>query len=112
MADDYQELSLHLQRLEHELRQLGWWSDIAPDADALHSSAPFCHDSMAFDQWLQWVFIPGIRDILQKKKPLPDNCAIAPMAEIAWAKAPSTAVAGLTQLLFEIDALVSGCPPY
>ena len=110
MENDYQELSRYLQRLENELRQLGWWSDVAPGADALQSNAPFCHDSMTFDQWLQWVFIPRIQEILQQKKPLPDNCAIAPMAEIAWAKEPSAAVAGLTQLLFKIDALVSRRP--
>jgi uncharacterized protein YqcC (DUF446 family) len=108
MANDYQELSRYLQRLEHELRLLGWWSYVAPSEDALHSGTPFCHDSMTFDQWLQWVFIPSIQEILQNKKTLPDKCAIAPMAEIAWATEPPTAIAGLTQLLLEIDALVSG----
>ena len=46
MKYDYQKLSRYLQRLENELQQLGWWSDLPPDSEAFESTAPFCHDRM------------------------------------------------------------------
>ncbi|WP_293672505.1 YqcC family protein [Thiolapillus sp.] len=66
MKYDYQKLSRYLQRLENELQQLGWWSDLPPDSEAFESTAPFCHDRMTLDQWLQWVFIPSFQAIIDQ----------------------------------------------
>ncbi|WP_456379760.1 YqcC family protein [Thiolapillus sp.] len=107
MNSDYQELSRYLQRLEKELRLLGWWSDTAPAADAFASTAPFCHDRMAFDQWLQWVFLPKLQEIIHTNTPLPRDCAIAPMAEVAWRQESPDTVATLIQLLTAIDSCIS-----
>jgi len=110
MNSDYQELSLYLQRLEKELRLLGWWSGAAPPADALESTAPFCHDSMAFEQWLQWIFLPKLQEIICKNAPLPENCAIAPMAEMAWREESADTVATLIKLLAAVDSCIFSQP--
>ncbi|WP_456413247.1 YqcC family protein [Thiolapillus sp.] len=110
MNNDYQELSLHLQRLEKELRLQGWWSDAAPSADALKSTAPFCHDSMTFEQWLQWIFLPKLWEIIHENAPLPENCAIAPMAEIAWRNQSAGTVTTLIELLTKIDSCIGAQP--
>ncbi|WP_456406669.1 YqcC family protein [Thiolapillus sp.] len=107
MNTDYQELSRYLQRLEKELRLLGWWSNTEPDADALQSTAPFCHDRMTLDQWLQWILIPGFQKLIDTGAPLPESCAIAPMAEIAWREEPPESLAALMQLLTDIDTLIN-----
>ncbi|WP_457669296.1 YqcC family protein [Thiolapillus sp.] len=107
MSDDYQELSQYLQRLETELRRLGWWSDLPPDDKAFESTAPFCHDCMTLDQWLQWVFIPNFQALIRSEQPLPEKCAIAPMGEISWSEEPPETVAELIRLMQDIDALVS-----
>lgn len=44
-----------LSELEDELRQLGWWEQQAPSAQALQSQQPFCVDTLEFSQWLQWI---------------------------------------------------------
>lgn len=110
MSTDYQELSQYLQRLEKELRLLGWWSDGRPDTHALQSTAPFCHDCMTLDQWLQWVLIPGFRKIIQRGAPLPGDCAIAPMAGVAWKDEAPESIAVLVRLLTAIDAFVTETP--
>jgi len=107
MNDDYQELSRYLQRLENALQQLGWWSETPPAADAFESTAPFFHDRMTFEQWLQWVFIPGFQTLIDAKAPFPEACGIAPMAEITWRKDTSENVAALIDLMSEIDSWVS-----
>jgi uncharacterized protein YqcC (DUF446 family) len=49
-------------RIEAELRRLGWWSaaPLLPEQYAFHQA--FAMDTMAFSQWLQFVFLPRVRD--------------------------------------------------
>ncbi|RCU48860.1 YqcC family protein [Corallincola holothuriorum] len=63
------------------LRQAGLWSEQAPEAAALSSSAPFCCDTLSFQQWLQFVFLPRMQGIVNQRAPLPTSCDIATMAE-------------------------------
>ncbi len=107
MPDDYQELSFHLQRMEEELHTLGWWSDEPPDTHAMASTAPFCHDRMEFHQWLQWVMLPGFRRLIRQESPLPRECAITPMAEMAWREEDPSRVRKLVRILRDIDSHVT-----
>jgi dTDP-4-dehydrorhamnose 3,5-epimerase len=103
MYPDYQKLSEHLQQLEAKLRRLNLWSADIPDAEAFKSTAPFCYDSMPFEHWLQWVFIPLLQNIVENEAPFPENCAIAPMGEVAWREIPAADIADLIRLLGDID---------
>jgi uncharacterized protein YqcC (DUF446 family) len=87
MPDPYATLASQLDALAAELQRLGLWDDAPPEAEALNSSAPFCHDTLAFHQWLQWVFIPRARQLIAHRAPLPGECNIAPMAEVSYAEA-------------------------
>ena len=42
-----------LNALELGLRDLGLWSDVRPDPEALASTMPFCYDTLELEQWLQ-----------------------------------------------------------
>lgn len=91
-----------LQQLEEDLKDLDLWSPASPAADAFESTTPFFHDRMAFSDWLQWVLIPRFRSLLDARLPFPDNCAIAPMAEVQYAnKGPE--YARLIRTLHELD---------
>ena len=70
--------------MEREMRALGLWETAAPPAAALRSIQPFSIDTLAFTQWLQWVFIPRIATMLKEGKRLPRDCAIAPLAETVF----------------------------
>lgn len=67
--------------LEAELRRGGLWSEEPPSAQALASDQPFCVDTLTFPQWLQFVFLARMHALLAAQQPLPENCAIAPMAQ-------------------------------
>ncbi|HIQ51861.1 MAG TPA: YqcC family protein [Pseudomonas pachastrellae] len=77
-------LAAALQELEGELRQWRLWSLEPPSAAQLASEAPFCADTLAFEQWLQWVFIPQVNQLLATGAPLPGPCALRPMGEQAF----------------------------
>jgi uncharacterized protein YqcC (DUF446 family) len=87
MPDPYATLADLLDQLSTELRRLELWSELSPSPQALASTAPFCYDTLAFEQWLQWVFIPQLRQMIAVQAPLPANCAISPMGELAFADA-------------------------
>lgn len=94
--------------IEAELRQLNLWQYEPPSAQALASVEPFCVDTLNFSQWLQFVFLPRMYQLLQQHQPLPCSCSIAPMAEeyfnqlhLRQAKSLIAALAALDQLLTE-----------
>lgn len=100
------DIAEHLLLIERELRVQGWWSDEAPSAEALASSVPFAVDSMSFDQWLQWIFLPRMKEILEKGLALPSASGILVMAETVYVDRPEES-RQLRKLLDEFDQLIS-----
>lgn len=74
-------MRLALDALEREMQLLDLWAATAPTRQQLASAQPFCVDTMAFEQWLQWVFIPRLRALLEQDLSLPGSCHIKPMGE-------------------------------
>ncbi|MFJ4374132.1 YqcC family protein [Pseudomonas japonica] len=96
----------HLLLIERELHVQGWWSDAAPSAEALASTVPFAVDSMSFEQWLQWIFLPRMKEILERGLPLPNASGILVMAETVYVDRPDES-RQLRKLLAEFDQLIS-----
>lgn len=67
--------------IEAELRQLDLWESHPPSETALASPHPFCFDTLKFHQWLQWIFIPKMLNLLATGEPLPGHSDIFPLAE-------------------------------
>lgn len=100
------DITVTLTVIERELRRLDAWESSAPSADRLASDVPFAHDTLEFTQWVQWIFIPRFRAVLEGNHPLPTACAISPVAEDALEK-----LAGDTAALFDafraLDHMIS-----
>ena len=80
-----------LLELEASLRIHGKWDESKPKASDLKSSIPFCMDTLKFEQWLQWIFLPTMKDTIEQTKPLPLETAIFEYAEECLLEAdPST----------------------
>lgn len=103
-------LAENLLLIERELRLQGWWNDSPPSESALASQAPFCVDTLAFEQWLQWIFLPRMKELLEMAAPLPAVSGMKPMAEIAFREVPVQATR-LIELLETMDAHLSGITP-
>lgn len=102
----YQQTATLMANLQTELTRLNYWQTDPLPASAFASTAPFCCDTMTLQQWLQFVFMPKMLQLIIEQQPLPRKIAIAPFAEIAFANESST-VQPLIQLLKEIDTLLS-----
>jgi len=63
------------------MRRVSLWSDEKPENRLLDSPLPFSYDTLTVEQWLQWIFLPRMRQILKNNLELPVKCAIHPYAE-------------------------------
>lgn len=70
-----------LIEIADSLRALALWDDVPPTDKALSSQMPFCADTLKFEQWLQWIFIPRMQMLLDNGGDLPTMSGILPMAE-------------------------------
>ena len=92
--------------VEAQLRQLGLWDKIPPSTEALASTEPFCVDTLTLPQWLQFVFLPTIYQMLEEEQALPERCGIAPMAE-EFFKGSGLSIDELVHSLEKVDELLS-----
>ena len=100
-------LTLLINKLKQSMIAASLWQDDMPSREALLSQQPFCCDTLRFEQWLQFVFIERIEQLIQLGKPLPANFSIAPMAHQCW-DLSKPAIKTVTLVLMDIDKLMSG----
>ncbi|WNC69838.1 YqcC family protein [Thalassotalea nanhaiensis] len=101
------QLGIHLKDLAAQLKQVGLWQLERPSTQALSSSQPFCLDTLAFEQWLQFVFIEKLQAMIVADLPLPSKISVAPMGEEAF-KSLGKNAADIISTLADIDELLSG----
>lgn len=106
MDKRFPEIADQLLLIERELRVLGWWREVPPSDEELASREPFCVDTLDFDQWLQWIFLPRMKTILEQDLALPSASGILEMAQMVYAtRARETRE--LQALLAQFDRLIT-----
>ena len=96
-----------LQALELELKRLGLWQQEPPSAQALASTLPFCIDTLEFHQWLQFILIARLRQMLVLAMELPRQSALHAMASEVY-KEEMMFMQPLVTLLAELDEVLTG----
>lgn len=93
--------------VEAELRKLRLWDEERPAPEALASTQPFAVDYLTLPQWLQFIFLPRMHELVEGKAQLPGRCGIAPMAE-EYFRGSALPATPLIDALEQIDVLLSG----
>lgn len=75
--------------IERALRLQGLWSSNPPAPEALASTEPFAVDTLRFEEWLQWIFLPRMKHLIEHNHPLPTSSGIRVMAEWVYAQSPN-----------------------
>jgi uncharacterized protein YqcC (DUF446 family) len=79
-VDSYQRAASYAERIEHELRSLKVWQAMPlPDA-AYDSQKAFFADTMTFYQWLQFVLLARVRQIVEKRGAFPKGSSVGAYA--------------------------------
>lgn len=76
----YSLASLKADEIEVELKRLGRWTANPLSDEAFENMGAFGSKTMSFEQWLQFVLIPRIRQIVEEKSEFPDGSNLAPYA--------------------------------
>lgn len=78
--DSYQIIAAHADRIEQELRALGAWQPDPLPAAAFQSRQAFFADTMTLYQWLQFVLLPRVREIIETRGELPPESSVGTYA--------------------------------
>lgn len=92
-------LNLLLQ-VEESLKLHNMWSDISPSEDALNSKEPFAIDLLLPEEWLQWIFIPKMKLMIEKQQ-VASGFSISPYFEEVWRLEGDKQK--IVELLYQID---------
>lgn len=99
-------VSVLLNDLTQALKSHQLWQVSEPAPEKLASTLPFCYDTLAFEQWLQFIFIPKILHMVNQGLPLPRAISLTPMAQEAFKNLGDKGVE-VTEVISTIDQLLS-----
>jgi len=85
--------------LEKRLKQADLWQAAKPDPQALASQEPFCVDTLTYPEWLEFVFIPRMQELIKTAAPLPQQCALTPQAEMQLSNEKQASIGEVTQAI-------------
>ena len=103
--DPYAEAAALADRLAAELKQLGRWSETPLPATAYENMGAFGENTMAFEQWIQFVLLDRLREIVRERGPFPPGSQLATYAVRALDGDPESGP--LRDLLYAVDTLVA-----
>lgn len=96
-----------LAELEAEMRRQRLWASAPPSPEQMASVMPFMYDTLKAHEWLQWIFIPRTRALIDARGTLPGNCNIHPLAEHHLAARSDIDSARVLELVLAIDNLMN-----
>lgn len=101
MAPIHELLAEKADEIEAELRRLGWWNTPKPD---MNFKQAFGMDTMAFAQWLTYVLVPRIREIVATEADPPRSSSVGVQAVRELDGDPEAE--DLKGLLSELDGII------
>ncbi len=95
-----------LDKIESELKAIGYWQSSPLPQEKFDNMGAFGMNTMAFSQWLQFVFLPQARKAVSGEREFPSHSHVAAQAVREFDG--DTNAADLVSLLCEFDAVVEG----
>jgi uncharacterized protein YqcC (DUF446 family) len=90
--------------IQEELKRLNRWSAPLPD-EAFHAMGAFGSNTMAFEQWIQFILIPRLQEIIESKASFPSSSSLGDYGIRVFDGDPNSRQ--LHQLLYQLDSLVN-----
>lgn len=99
-------LTALLLEIETDLRLFDRWSFEPPPSQAFSSEIPFCCDVLEATEWLQFIFLPKMKLIIDTQSELPSRCGIAPYFEESM-QSDERNTDSLLALLAQVDKILT-----
>ena len=85
------------------MKDIGYWAEEPLSPEAYDFQEAFAMDTMAFSQWLQFVFVPRVKQIVEDQEEFPSRSMVAVQAIREFDG--DEEADRLVELLSEFDAL-------
>lgn len=108
MPPEHESVRKKLAAIEAEMRRIGMWQAKPLAEDQYDFREAFARDTMAFAQWLQFIFVPRVKSIVEAQGEFPSGSSVGTQALREF---DGDAEAGkLASLLCEFDGLFDDKP--
>lgn len=77
---DYQTVENKLNEIEAEIKRIGYWRDEPLPPEAYEFTQAFAMDTMPYAHWLEFIFIPRVREIIAEKGSFPSRSMVGAQA--------------------------------
>lgn len=67
----YEEAGVKIREIEDELKRLGRWKKETPPKEKFQNMGPFGMKTMSVEEWIQFVLIPRVKEIIKQKEKFP-----------------------------------------
>jgi uncharacterized protein YqcC (DUF446 family) len=103
MKPGYAIVQKKIDAIEAEMKRIGYWQSEPLDPGQYGFQRAFAMDTMTFSQWLQFIFIPRVKEIVAIAGEFPRRSMVGAQAVREFDGAPEAS--DLVGLLSEFDAL-------
>ena len=100
---DYRVVAAKADEIEREMKRAGLWQDKPLAPEQYNFTRAFGMDTMSYDQWLQFVFLPRVREIISTEGTFPASSSVGAQAVREFDGYPKAEA--LITLLCEFDGL-------
>ena len=83
-SPNYQTVANQVDLIEEEMRRINMWQPNPLPPEKLEVTTAFGQGSMAFEQWLQFIFLPRVREIIAERGRFPNQSQVADQAFREW----------------------------
>ena len=80
MQPSYEEAGQRIDGIEAEMKRIGFWRDEPLPAEMYNFTQAFAMDTMPFSYWLQFIFIPRVRSIIEEQGDFPRGSQVGAQA--------------------------------
>lgn len=103
-ATDYERASVLIDAIENELKRLNRWSESLPKK-AFDNMGAFGQNTMAFEQWIQFILLDRLRSIIKDQDNFPQESQLATYGVRVFDGDPDANK--LNDLLYQLDDLAN-----
>jgi len=103
LSPGYGVVAAKLDEIEEEMKRVGLWQEKPLAPEQYNFTSAFAMDTMSFDQWLQFIFVPRVRGIISAGGGFPASSSVGAQAVREFDTHPNAQ--RLITLLSEFDRL-------
>jgi uncharacterized protein YqcC (DUF446 family) len=104
MRTTRERIQAKIAEIEHEMKRVGYWQSEPLLPEQYEFRSAFAMDTMAFSQWLQFIFIPRVKSMIETGEKFPPDSQNGAQAVREFDG--DNRAQGLVALLSEFDEII------